>query len=119
MIILPAPAKLNLTLSITGRDEAGYHQLVSLAGFTQFGDNLTLTKQPTGTPHQLSITGSFATKLEQDADNLIFKALSLYEEMTGHHASYHISLDKQIPLGVVLGATQCRCSLPFALSLAR
>ena len=103
MTILHAPAKLNLTLSITGRDEAGYHQLVSLAGFTQFGDNLTLTKQQAGTPHQLSITGSFATKLEQEADNLIFKALSLYEEMTGHQASYHISLDKQIPLGGGLG----------------
>ena len=103
MTILHAPAKLNLTLSITGRDEAGYHQLVSLAGFTEFGDNLTISPQDTNAPHQLSVAGPFATRLQPDADNLIFKALSLYEEMTGHRNHYHMSLDKRIPLGGGLG----------------
>ena len=69
---LAASAKINLTLSVTGRNEAGYHQLVSAVGFTRFADKLHLTKAP---EMSLEIAGPFAANLPgNEADNLILSA---------------------------------------------
>ena len=37
----PAPAKINLTLHVTGRRADGYHLLDSLVVFTDLGDRIT------------------------------------------------------------------------------
>ncbi|MGA7865517.1 MAG: 4-(cytidine 5'-diphospho)-2-C-methyl-D-erythritol kinase, partial [Stellaceae bacterium] len=36
-----APAKVNLYLHVTGRRDAGYHELDSLVAFADVGDRLT------------------------------------------------------------------------------
>jgi hypothetical protein len=41
-----APAKINLTLRITGRRPDGYHDLESLVAFADIGDTLTLDSGP-------------------------------------------------------------------------
>ena len=41
-LIVPAPAKLNLFLHVTGRRADGYHTLESLLVLLDFGDTLTL-----------------------------------------------------------------------------
>ena len=53
-----APAKVNVTLRVTGRREDGYHLLDSVVVFTDFGDRLSLA------PHdraddQLTLGGTF------------------------------------------------------------
>ena len=39
-----APAKVNLSLRITGRRDDGYHELESLVAFASYGDTLELAK---------------------------------------------------------------------------
>lgn len=101
-----ASAKINLTLSVTGRTQDGYHQLVSAVGFSDFGDKLTITPAAKDT---VSIEGPFASMLhDRGGDSLLAKAKALatktasrfgYEIVGGHH----ITLEKHIPLGGGLG----------------
>ena len=66
-----APAKLNLTLHVTGQRADGYHLLDSLVVFANVGDTLTLTRAD---GNSLEITGQFAEGLEQHSDNLVLNA---------------------------------------------
>ena len=71
----PAPAKVNLSLNITGRRADGYHDLISFAAFTSYADQLTISDdRPTG----LTISGPFAAELQKNLqDNLIYKTRNL------------------------------------------
>ena len=64
-----AKAKLNLTLEVLGRHADGYHEVLSLVGFTELGDSVTL--EP-GDEFALAVDGPFAGALQ--ADNLIVAA---------------------------------------------
>ena len=52
-----APAKINLFLHITGRQDNGYHELESLIAFADIGDRLELTPSDS---FSFSVSGSFA-----------------------------------------------------------
>jgi 4-diphosphocytidyl-2-C-methyl-D-erythritol kinase len=92
-----APAKLTVTLRITGVRADGYHtidaEMVSLA----WHDTLTITPRPAGTTARLTAAGPFAAGMPLDESNLVAKALRL----AGQFADIH--LDKQIPHGGGLG----------------
>ena len=47
-LTLPAPAKLNLFLHITGRKENGYHNLQTLFQMLDYGDHLEIESNNTG-----------------------------------------------------------------------
>ena len=97
----PAPAKLNLCLNITGRRPDGYHELVSLAAFTAFGDKVSLCDDR---PPGLSITGPFAAALNNDTgDNLIAKARQAIIKAGFRFRDHHITLHKHIPVSSGLG----------------
>ncbi|MGB5598517.1 MAG: 4-(cytidine 5'-diphospho)-2-C-methyl-D-erythritol kinase, partial [Thiothrix litoralis] len=51
-LTLPAPAKLNLFLHITGRRADGYHLLQTLFVFLDFADEITLTVREDGAIHR-------------------------------------------------------------------
>lgn len=97
---LTAPAKVNLNLHITGRRDDGYHLLESLVVFTKFGDQLLFQKAETD---KIDLSGSFATSLDHDDDNICLKALRLFREAGGKLVPVHIQLEKQIPVGAGLG----------------
>ncbi|MGE3711941.1 MAG: 4-(cytidine 5'-diphospho)-2-C-methyl-D-erythritol kinase, partial [Hyphomicrobiaceae bacterium] len=55
IVVEPAPAKINLTLSVIGRRSDGYHQLQSLIAFAMdAADRLTLD---TDGPAGFTVTG--------------------------------------------------------------
>lgn len=91
---LLAPAKVNLTLHITGQRADGYHLLDSLVVFADFGDRLRL--EP-GHEMQISLRGPFAKGVPTDGSNLIWKAAA------GAGWSGHVLLDKQLPHGAGIG----------------
>jgi 4-diphosphocytidyl-2-C-methyl-D-erythritol kinase len=101
-----APAKLTLSLRVTGVRADGYHlidaEMVSLSVF----DVLTIDSAGDG----LAATGRFAAGVPTDARNLVAKALRL----VGRHA--HVSIDKQIPHGGGLGggSTDAAAALRWA-----
>ena len=97
-----AHAKINLTLSVTGRDEAGYHHLESVTCFADFGDHLTIT--PSDKELIIDCQGPFAPALEAaGGDKLVARAITLASQIHDIAPYYHITIDKQIPLGGGLG----------------
>ncbi|MDP3262501.1 MAG: 4-(cytidine 5'-diphospho)-2-C-methyl-D-erythritol kinase [Tabrizicola sp.] len=89
-----APAKINLTLHVTGRRADGYHLLDSLVVFAGVGDRVTLRRSET---LELSIVGTQAAALAARDDNLVVQAARL---MGGGVA---ITLDKVLPVSSGIG----------------
>ena len=81
-----APAKVNLTLHVTGRRADGYHLLDSVVAFADVGDRLTA-----GPGDALTVTGPFAAGVPTDDRNLVRRALS----RAG--APRAVTLDKRLP----------------------
>lgn len=69
-----APAKINLTLHVTGRRDDGYHLLDSLVMFADVGDRITVTPAP---ETSLEIEGPMAGGVPAGADNLVMRAARL------------------------------------------
>lgn len=89
-----APAKINLTLHITGQRDDGYHLLDSIVAFADFGDELQLVEGP---QMLLDVSGPFATGVPLDQRNLVWQAA----ELAGW--SGRISLEKHLPHAAGIG----------------
>ena len=99
--MIKAPAKVNLNLAVTGRTADGYHELLSLVVFTAFGDEMQIAP---ASHHEVQLSGAFAPHLAAaGGEQLLSKAALLFQEITAIKQAYHITLDKQIPLGGGLG----------------
>ena len=99
-IRLTAPAKVNLSLNITGRRDDGYHLLDSIVVFTTFGDQIDLSP---ASRDSVRVSGPFAASLTAAGDNICLRALSAFREAGGEAGPLAIHIDKQIPVGAGLG----------------
>lgn len=97
-LVLPAPAKLNRLLHITGRRPDGYHELQTLFQFLDIGDTLTLRGREDG---ELRLTPRLPGV--SNADNLVVRAARLLQAESGCRRGADILLDKRLPLGGGLG----------------
>lgn len=95
-----APAKLNLTLRVTGRRDDGYHLLDSLVGFTELGD--TLAVEPAESL-SLAIEGPFAPALKAEPDNLVLRAARMLAEAAGFVPRARLTLTKRLPVASGIG----------------
>ena len=91
---LTAPAKINLTLHVTGQLADGYHLLDSLVCFAGVGDWIEITP---AAETSLTVMGPFADGVPTDARNLIWKAIDRVGE------PHHIVLKKYLPNGAGIG----------------
>lgn len=99
-LTLPAPAKLNLLLHITGRRPDGYHELQTLFQFLALADTLTFTLTDDG---QARLANSLPDV--KDSDNLVLRAARLLEPLRPNpQQGIHIQLGKHLPMGGGLGA---------------
>lgn len=89
-----APAKINLTLHVTGQREDGYHLLDSYVCFAGIGDRLTVAK---ASATSLSVTGPFAKGVPEGPENLILRAAGLLG------VTARIKLEKNLPLAAGIG----------------
>ena len=95
---LPAPAKLNLFLHITGRRSDGYHNLQTLFQLLDYGDQLDFEQRDDDAIHiEPAIDG-----VPQE-DNLIYKAARLLQQHNGCQLGANIQLHKRLPMGGGLG----------------
>lgn len=93
-----APAKINLSLRITGKRPDGFHELETLIiPLPALCDDLTFTEAEEFSLH--CETAGVPT----DEANLVSRALRIFEEETGHPCPYRIELTKRIPHGAGLG----------------
>lgn len=92
-----APAKINLSLHVTGRRADGYHLLDSLVIFADIGDRVHLAPAPA---LLLSVTGPRAAGVPGDARNLVWKAAAL---MGAEARGVAITLEKHLPAAAGIG----------------
>lgn len=97
-LTLPAPAKLNRLLHITGRREDGYHRLQTLFQIIDLCDQLTLTSRDDGVIQLANRVPGVA-----DDDNLIARAAKLLQQASGTHLGATLALDKTLPMGGGVG----------------
>ena len=83
-----APAKINLTLHVTGQRADGYHLLDSLVVFAEAGDRIHTGPGPLA----LRLEGPMAGNLTAGTDNLVLRAARLI----GVEAS--LVLEKHLPV---------------------
>ncbi|AGI65933.1 4-diphosphocytidyl-2C-methyl-D-erythritol 2-phosphate synthase IspE [Octadecabacter antarcticus 307] len=92
----PAPAKVNLTLHVTGRRADGYHLLDSLVMFTALGDVVTVAPADHLT---LTIDGPFSADLIAGDNNLVERAARSFGVINGAA----ITLTKNLPIASGIG----------------
>lgn len=93
-VTLLAPAKVNLTLHVTGQRDDGYHTLDSLVAFAALGDTVTLAPaQKT----RLSVSGAMARNVPDDQRNLMWQAA----EIAG--VALEMTLNKVLPAAAGIG----------------
>ena len=89
-----APAKVNLTLHVTGQRPDGYHLLDSLVAFAPVGDVLRVAP---GQGLSLHITGPMAGGVPGDGSNLVMKAAALLAGTAPGTRGASLRLDKHLP----------------------
>ena len=97
MLVSAAPAKLNLSLAITGRRSDGFHELISLVAPLDLADTLTLDVS-----RPLGLTCDDAS-LPVDGTNLVLKAAAAYVKRRPSAPTGHFHLTKKVPHGAGLG----------------
>lgn len=98
VLTLPAPAKLNLMLHITGRRADGYHELQTLFQFLDYGDELLLRPREDGQIRLLTELPG----VDHDS-NLIVRAARLLQRESGCALGADIQLTKRLPMGGGIG----------------
>lgn len=97
-LTLPAVAKLNLFLHITGRRHDGYHNLQTLFQLLDVGDELTFTLR-----HDNHITLHCNNSELINEQNLVLRAARLLQQYSNSTFGCDIYLDKRLPMGGGLG----------------
>ncbi|SEQ73216.1 4-diphosphocytidyl-2-C-methyl-D-erythritol kinase [Loktanella sp. DSM 29012] len=107
-----APAKINLTLHVTGRRDDGYHLLDSLVVFVDLGDRLRVGPAP---DLRLSVTGPFKPGVPTDERNLVVRAARLLAQVTGTTRGAALTLDKILPHPAGIGGGSADAALALHL----
>src|SRR5574343_874094 len=94
---VPAPAKLNLFLHVTGRRADGYHLLQSAFMLIDWCDTLHFERRSDGQIQREDLGPPLP------ADDLIVRAARLLQEATGTRLGANIQIDKRIPAQAGMG----------------
>ena len=94
---VPAPAKLNLFLHVTGRREDGMHLIQSAFMLVDWCDTLHFELRSDGTISREDL----ATALPED--DLVVRAARALRNATGTKAGAHIAIEKRIPAEAGMG----------------
>lgn len=97
-LIVPSPAKINLSLWVKGKRDDGYHEIVTVMHTVNLYDLLTFYPSDR---LELEVEGRVSIPLGRS--NLITKAARVFREATGIDPKVKIKLKKEIPVGAGLG----------------
>lgn len=94
----PAPAKLNLFLHITGRQQDGYHALQSVFQFLDYGDQIRVSLRDDGRIRRVCDLPGVA-----EQDDLVVRAAGLLQQHAQVSLGVDIHVTKRLPMGGGLG----------------
>lgn len=100
MIRVAAPAKINLFLHVGECRTDGFHDLQSLIGFIEAGDELEISPSA---ELSLAVTGPFARSLPASGDNLVLKAARALRQHSHWTEGAAIVLTKNLPVASGIG----------------
>ncbi|MDV4145033.1 4-(cytidine 5'-diphospho)-2-C-methyl-D-erythritol kinase [Shimia sp. FJ5] len=89
-----APAKINLTLHVTGQRADGYHLLDSLVVFADIGDRIVAER---AAGPSLAITGPLSEGVPAGPENLVLRAAAMMD------VSAALLIDKHLPAAAGIG----------------
>ena len=95
---LPAPAKLNLMLQVTGRRNDGYHLLETVFQFIDYCDWLEFEPRTDGRIERAASNTPVAAE-----DDIVLRAARLLQTRYAVDAGVEIAIEKNIPVGGGLG----------------
>ena len=95
-----APAKVNLSLAVTGKRADGYHLLDSLVVFGPAADVLHASG---AADLSLTMEGPFAAGLAAEPDNLVLRAARALADWAGRPARAALVLEKHLPVASGIG----------------
>jgi 4-diphosphocytidyl-2-C-methyl-D-erythritol kinase len=99
-ITVPAPAKINLFLAITGRRPDDYHQIQSVISKIDMADYVTLEKTYKLDEVTCICEGNHSLSGEQ---NLAYSAVREWRQVTGDRTGVKVTIQKNIPIMAGLG----------------
>lgn len=97
-VTVDAPAKINLHLRVLGKRPDGFHGIESLFQAVSLTDRLVIRRKGSDGDCRIDCPGF---KLPEN--NTVFRAVTLFREITGIFDGIHVHLDKRIPAGAGLG----------------
>lgn len=107
MLVVPAHAKVNLALEVTGRRPDGWHEIATVIATIDWHDLIGIVLAPAagGTPHiTLRLTGPLAEGLPAADDNLAHRAADLLFKAAGQPPlDIHLWVCKHLPAAAGMG----------------
>lgn len=101
--LILAPAKLTLSLRVTGVRNDGYHLIDAVMTTLDLHDELRITDHQSG----LEFCGPFSAGITSDSDNLVSRALAFVDRVA------HVVVTKNIPHGGGLGGGSANAAAIF------
>lgn len=100
MVLVKAPAKINLQLSVGAKGEDGYHDLATVFQAVSLYDEITLNHGESGSGISLRFTGEnpHLANLPINNKNLAYKAAQLFAQRKKVSLDLVIEIKKQIPI---------------------
>lgn len=95
------PAKVNLTLHVTGQRDDGYHLLDSLVVFAGVTDKMSATIAP---DLRISVSGPFSPGVPTDQSNLMMRAAEALRAARGVTKGAWLTLEKHLPHAAGIGS---------------
>lgn len=103
-IRVAAPCKINLHLGVFDRRSDGYHPIESIFQMLDFGDVLWIDSLKKRSGIELHMGGAIHMDVSVPPEqNIVYKAVRLFQMEQGDENGYYIHLEKAIPLGAGLG----------------
>ncbi len=106
-----SPAKINLTLRVTGKRPDGFHELESLVAQINLCDTVAVSRLEDGC-YALDCDDP---ALPRDGSNLVLQAAKALNRAAGRNHGVHIELRKRIPAGAGLGGGSSNAATTLAL----
>lgn len=108
-IKIQCPAKINLTLKVTGKRPDGFHNIESIMQTISLYDYLTINAKP-AEKTEIILSGN-STEIPYNEKNLVYKAVELFPTPSPHRIEIYIEKNIPVSAGLAGGSTDCAGTL--------